>query len=278
MFCYAKGIPMTEVNALVFSQEHPELLRSKAIARNFDAHLHSTYSIVVLRKGSASVRSARWSRVVNAGDIFFFNPYEVHAAVSSGESVEYETLYPSTDFLRSSILVDDSQQISIETDVLSGSLEARDLIDFLSSGESGGVSITQKLERVLQLCTFAVDSTSLPSTEIARRACSMIKNNCTRAIRTEDLAREIGVHKSHFIRAFTMTTGMAPQTYIRQVRIAQARKLICAGYGLSEVAQMLDFSDQAHFTREFKKVFGVPPGTMSRDIGPERATPGQAAW
>ena len=136
----------------------------------------------------------------------------------------------------------------------------------------------EKLERVLQLCTFAVDSTSLPSTEIARRACSMIKNNCTRAIRTEDLAREIGVHKSHFIRAFTMTTGMAPQTYIRQVRIAQARKLICAGYGLSEVAQMLAFCDQAHFTREFKKVFGVPPGTMSRDIGPERATPGQAAW
>jgi AraC-like DNA-binding protein len=272
MFDDAKGIPMTVVNALIFSQEHSELLRARAIARNFDAHLHSTYSVVVLKKGSASVRSARWSRVVNAGDIFFFNPYEVHAAVSTDESVEYETLYPSKDFFRSSIRVDDSQLISIETDVLSGSPEARDLIDFLSSGETGGVSIMEKLERVLQLCTFAVDSTSLPSMAIARRACQIIRNDCTRAIRTEDLAREIGVHKSHFIRAFTMTTGIAPQTYIRQVRIAQARELICAGYGLSEVAQMLAFCDQAHFTREFKKVFGVPPGTMSRDIGPKRTT------
>ena len=261
---------MTEVADLIFSQEHLDLLRCSAIARNFDAHLHGTCSVVVLTKGSANVRSARWSRIVNAGDIFIFNPYEVHAAVSTGGSVEYETFYPSTDFLQAAFGVSDSQKLSIETDVLPECNEARDLIDSLSTGEPAGISTMQKLERVLQVCTLTVVPTSLPSMEIARRACSIIKKNCTCAMRTEDLAREIGVNASHLIRAFTMTTGIAPQTYIRQVRIAQARELICAGYGLSEVAQMLGFCDQAHFSREFKKVFGVPPGTMSRGIGQKR--------
>jgi AraC-like DNA-binding protein len=64
--------------------------------------------------------------------------------------------------------------------------------------------------------------------------------------------------------------GMAPQTYMRQVRVAKARELICEGSELSEVALMLDFSDQAHLSREFKKVFGVPPGALSRDIGNHR--------
>jgi len=50
------------------------------------------------------------------------------------------------------------------------------------------------------------------------------------------------------------------------VRVAKARELICSGMGLSEVALMLEFSDQAHLTREFKKVFGVPPGVLSRTI------------
>lgn len=60
--------------------------------------------------------------------------------------------------------------------------------------------------------------------------------------------------------------GITPETYIRQLRIAKAQKLICAGVRLSDVAQWLGFCDQAHLSREFKKVFGVPPGALSHDV------------
>ena len=86
-------------------------------------------------------------------------------------------------------------------------------------------------------------------------------------MRTEELAREMGVHKSHLVRVFSTAVGMAPQKYMRQVRVAKATELIAEGFPLTDVALMLNFSDQAHFTREFKKVFGVPPGALSRDIG-----------
>jgi AraC-like DNA-binding protein len=50
------------------------------------------------------------------------------------------------------------------------------------------------------------------------------------------------------------------------VRIARARELICAGTELSETAQLAGFCDQAHPTREFRKVYGVTPGRLMRDV------------
>ena len=94
-------------------------------------------------------------------------------------------------------------------------------------------------------------------------------------MRTEVIARELGVHKSHLVRAFSNAVGMAPQTYMRQVRVAKSRELISEGSKLSEVALMLGFSDQAHLTREFKKVFGYLPACFretSVDID-ERTAP-----
>jgi AraC-like DNA-binding protein len=53
---------------------------------------------------------------------------------------------------------------------------------------------------------------------------------------------------------------------LRQVRVAKARELICAGVSLVDVAQAAGFCDQAHLTREFKKIHGVPPGRLSRGV------------
>jgi AraC-like DNA-binding protein len=263
---------MTSVEALNFSQDHLGMLQARATARHFDAHLHDTFSVVVIKKGCAHVRSARWSGVVNAGDVFFFNPYEVHGAMSAAGNVDYETFYPSMDCLRSAIRANDVGSIHIQTDVLTGARETRDLIDLLSNQLPAAAAVRAKLEDILLICTYSVEESFSPSVEIVRRACQLIRADCTRAVRTNDLAREIGVHESHFIRAFTTTIGLPPQTYIRQVRVAEAHGLIQAGHRLSDVAQILGFCDQAHFTREFKKVFGVAPGEMSRGIAHKAPT------
>jgi AraC-like DNA-binding protein len=157
--------------------------------------------------------------------------------------------------------------------VLSQRVESRDLIDVLSTPGTDDASIEACLEALLQTCVVSVEPAPPADGSVARAARLLIAQNCMRAIRTEDLAREIGVHVSHLIRAFTSATGVAPQTYARQVRVAKARDLICAGRELSEVAQMLEFCDQPHLTREFKKVYGVPPGVLARSVGagPNRA-------
>ncbi|WP_311028695.1 AraC family transcriptional regulator [Mesorhizobium koreense] len=258
---------MTQVTSLKFDLQRTGLLRSGATARHFNPHLHSTHSIVLLKSGAARIQSARWSKVVGAGDVFFFNPFEVHAAESVQAPAEYETLYPSQEFIAGCVAERNAgDTIIIQTDVISRSRQTRELAEVLSAPVADGGAIEEALRNILQACTVSTDSPALCAKSVAFRACRFIKDNCSRAMRTNDLANKMGLHRSHFIRAFKKETGIAPQNYIRQVRVAKAHDLICAGLDLSEVAQIVGFCDQAHLSREFKKVFGVPPGALSRRI------------
>lgn len=204
---------------------------------------------------------------MRAGDVFFFNPYEVHSAQCFGDGAEYATLYLTQHVLTSCLdLQYGDGRPQIQTPVLNRSSATRAFIDALFTGCVEDPSFEATLRSLLEVCEFSACPASHERETLAVRASLLIQKNSARAMRTEELARELGVHKSHLIRCFTATLGMAPQTYIRQVRVAKARELICAGVGISEVAHVLEFSDQAHLSREFKKVFGVPPGVLSRVV------------
>ncbi len=250
---------------MTFAFQHADLLRARATAVDFDPHLHGTYSVVVVTHGSAHIWSRRWSGIVRAGEVFFFNPFEVHAGRSAGGSAQYCVLYPSEAFLEScTATVGPGEVRTIRTDVVARSRSTRALVDALSAPVVDDAPVEESLRRVLQECSFSVEAPASTPMSIARRTCQLIRRDGLRSTRTDDLAREIGVHPSHLVRSFTKTIGIPPQTYVRQVRVARARELICAGFGLNEVAQMVNFCDQPHLTREFKKVFGVPPGALSR--------------
>lgn len=123
---------MTQIRAPAFALPHPDLLHVRATACGFNPYLHGTYSIVILKSGSANVQSSRWSRIVRAGDVFFFNPFEVHAASSAADPAVYETLYPSASFLNQCIGKEENERFDIAEGVLSGIRESRDLLDALS--------------------------------------------------------------------------------------------------------------------------------------------------
>ncbi|PRY41442.1 helix-turn-helix transcriptional regulator [Umezawaea tangerina] len=258
---------MTRVDSMTFALQHADLLRARAAAVDFDPHLHGTYSVVVVTGGSAHIRSSRWSGTVHAGDVFFFNPFEVHAGRSAGSPARYDVLYPSEAFLDSCTgTIGPDEVRTVRTDVVTRSRATRGLVDALSAPVVDDTSVEESLRRVLRDCAFTVESPTSTPLSIARTVCGLVRRDDLASTRTDDLAREIGVNPSHLVRSFRRTVGIPPQTYVRQVRVARARELICAGFGLNDVAQMVNFSDQPHLTREFKKVFGVPPGALSRGV------------
>jgi AraC-like DNA-binding protein len=258
---------VTRVDSMTFALQHGDLLRARATAVDFDPHLHGTYSVVVVTSGTAHIWSSRWNRTVSAGDVFFFNPFEVHAGRSAGSPARYDVLYPSEAFLDSCTAPLRPGEIrTVRTDVVARSRTTRGLVDALSAPVADSGSIEDSLRQVLRECSFSVEAPASTSMSIARTVCRLVRRDGLRSTRTGDLAREIGVNPSHLVRSFKKTIGIPPQTYVRQVRVARARELICAGFELDEVAQMVDFCDQPHLTREFKKVFGVPPGALSRGV------------
>jgi AraC-like DNA-binding protein len=75
-----------------------------------------------------------------------------------------------------------------------------------------------------------------------------------------ELAQTVGLSTFHAARLFTRETGLAPHAWRNQLRIVRALPALRAGASVTDVAMDSGFTDQSHFTRHFKRVFGVPPG------------------
>lgn len=100
-----------------------------------------------------------------------------------------------------------------------------------------------------------------------RRALELIDASLDRGLTIDVLAREVGLSRAHFARAFKEAMGQAPHRYLLSLRLQRARHLLEApGAVLSDVALRSGFSDQAHFSRFFKREFGVTPGRLQRSF------------
>ena len=63
-----------------------------------------------------------------------------------------------------------------------------------------------------------------------------------------------------FERKFRSRFHLTPQRYLKKLRLRMAsRALVYTGQSLAEVAVGCGFSDQSHFTREFRRYFGRTP-------------------
>ncbi|HEB3529470.1 TPA: AraC family transcriptional regulator [Burkholderia cenocepacia] len=81
---------------------------------------------------------------------------------------------------------------------------------------------------------------------------------CT--VTLDDVAQVVGLSPFHAARLFTRTTGMPPHAWRNQLRLQRALAPLRAGVPVADVAAASGFVDQSHFTRHFKRMFGVPPG------------------
>lgn len=83
------------------------------------------------------------------------------------------------------------------------------------------------------------------------------------------LAAEAGVHPAHLWRVFRDAEGCAPSTYVQRLRCRHVFRRLSDGGGsppLSDLALEAGFADQSHCTRVFRRVIGVPPGELRREL------------
>ena len=74
------------------------------------------------------------------------------------------------------------------------------------------------------------------------------------------MAAEASLSPSHFARLFKQTIGQSPYQFLMTYRIEQAKRMLDKPNTLMiDIAIRCGFSDQAHFSRTFKKIEGVTP-------------------
>lgn len=88
----------------------------------------------------------------------------------------------------------------------------------------------------------------------------------------ERLASRMNMSRSTFTRKIKSITGKTPSEFIRQIKMAYARKMVLTqDRSISEIATALGFSDRKHFTSNFKEEFGMPPTAYQKTHKEEEA-------
>ncbi len=85
-----------------------------------------------------------------------------------------------------------------------------------------------------------------------------------RRVDLEDLTNRVGLSLTHFRRLFRLATGRSPMQYVRDLRMAEARRLLREGKSIKVVAAHVGYTDVFHFMRVFKAENGCPPGVFAK--------------
>jgi AraC-like DNA-binding protein len=96
------------------------------------------------------------------------------------------------------------------------------------------------------------------------RAVEKLRDNFTKPLRIEAVARELGMSVSGFHAHFKAVTAMSPLQFQKHLRLQEARRLMLSqNLDAAQAGYRVGYDDAAHFNREYKRHFGQPP---MRDI------------
>jgi AraC-like DNA-binding protein len=92
------------------------------------------------------------------------------------------------------------------------------------------------------------------------RAIGALKQDFAAPLRVEKLARAAGMSGSSFHAHFKRVTSMSPLQYQKYLRLHEARRLLLAGSsGAADVAFQVGYESTSQFSREYARLFGLPP-------------------
>jgi AraC family transcriptional regulator len=100
-----------------------------------------------------------------------------------------------------------------------------------------------------------------------RRCIELMEARLEGDLRLSELARETNLSASHLIRSFRQSTGKTPYQFLLHRRVERAKILMRDHRTpLIEVGLASGFADKHHFSRVFRRVTGMTPGSYRRSL------------
>lgn len=120
---------------------------------------------------------------------------------------------------------------------------------------AGNIAATAGINQLLP----DLKTPDFPLPELAA-ALAAIQKSPEKSWRNTELAALVGLSVSAFERRFRKHLHTSPMQFLKRVRLARsAAALVQTNQSISEIAFENGFSDQAHLSREFKRLFQATP-------------------
>ncbi len=264
-----------------------ELLTAEYHDHAFTPHWHDAYAVPVIEEGAECYRYSGAHHVAHAGSVPVINPGELHTGARAvDEGWRYRVMYVPVDYLQAlaneiagsaqplpwfdaEVIRDRdlARRISrahllMETHAASGatpdSPARTDSPDLLAAEAALIDALSTLLVRYGRTRATPLPASSHePRVDVMK---ALLAADLTTPLRVADLAQAIGLSPFHASRLFTQATGLPPHAWRTQLRLQRALAPLRAGVAVADVAAAHGFTDQSHFTRHFRRMFGVPPG------------------
>lgn len=93
-----------------------------------------------------------------------------------------------------------------------------------------------------------------------------VSENYTKKISVKDICDKLGYSKSTVLAAFKKEFGTTVNTYIANMRLSQAKKMLEDGERtINDIALSTGFTDQSYFSKVFSAKYGITPSDYRKD-------------
>ncbi|NQX71112.1 AraC family transcriptional regulator [Paenibacillus ferrarius] len=106
-------------------------------------------------------------------------------------------------------------------------------------------------------------------TEIDRQigqAIRYLELQYTQSVSIEELARNLGYHRTYLCKMFKQSTGLAPMQYLFKIRMERAKQLLETSMTIDQVASSVGFNDALYFSKQFRKWTGAAPSVYRKEL------------
>jgi AraC-like DNA-binding protein len=254
-----------------------DLLRARYVTHRYGRHAHETYTFGIIEAGVEEFEYGGSLLRAGTGAVALLDPDIVHtgqAGTAAGWS--YRVLYPKvcvvTDVAAElgwpagpprfpqTVLYDPAAAALVRSahrsaehgdDLASSTLLRTALAGLLRGHAAGGPAASPGQARRAPAAVGAVRD--------------LLHERLADPPTLAELAAMTELSQFALLRAFRAEMGLPPHAYLNQLRVRRARLLLDDGVPAADVAAQVGFADQAHLTRHFKRVVGVPPAAYQRE-------------
>lgn len=254
--------------------------------KNVPIHWHNDLEINLIREGEAVFQVYQKSYRVRTGEGFLLNRNVPHSCSSPGnEHVRYSTILVRPDFLYGDF-GSDVERKCFQPFLQNSAIPCIHLTGF----DENGKEILQKLNQVEEafdrkrfcyelkikglLCeaftmilyghrqelTKFVPA-NLQELERLEKMLNYLNMHFTEVISLQDLADQVHLSREVCCRLFKKMTGKTITGYLEEYRVNKSFSLVQSGqYSMTQITEMVGFSNPSRFASAFRKRFGCNPG------------------
>lgn len=238
-----------------------------------DYHFHSQVEIIECLSGAATIDLIFESINLVSGETIIIPPYEIH-------SIEFRE-FNGASFIFKKSYIETNYKADVAKNLLSIFYERR----FLKLNDTSTQKTINSLEKNIKKPDFgysflhiadllisfkergkAIIPYSEEKSPLLQKIISYIYNNIDSDLSLASISKQFGVTEFHICRIFKNEINTTPVTYITNIRISAACKLLLnTNTDIKKISELCGFKSHTYFHNIFKENFCITPSKYRQE-------------